>query len=49
MSKSNILYAVIAILAVAAAALGYQVYQDRQQTRGIEIEIGPGSLSIEER
>ena len=39
---------VIAILAVGAAILGYMVYQD-QQTTGVEIKIGEGGISIEEK
>ena len=39
---------VIAIVAVGAAILGYMVYQD-QQTSGVEIKVGEGGISIEEK
>jgi len=39
---------VIAILAVGAAIIGYLVYQD-QQTTGVEIKIGEGGISIQEK
>lgn len=39
---------VIAIVAVGAAIIGYMVYQD-QQTTGVEIKIGEGGISIEEK
>lgn len=44
----NTLAIVIAILVVGTAILGYMVYQD-QQTSGVEIKIGEGGLSIEEK
>jgi hypothetical protein len=44
----NTLPIVIAILAVGAAIIGYMVYQD-QQTTGVEIKIGEGGISIEEK
>ncbi|MEP3436284.1 MAG: hypothetical protein ABJN75_05840 [Hoeflea sp.] len=44
----NTLTIVIAIVAVGAAILGYMVYQD-QQTSGVEIKIGDGGISIEEK
>jgi predicted negative regulator of RcsB-dependent stress response len=43
----NVLYLIIGVLAVAAAVIGYQLYQERQQTTGIEINIGKGGISIE--
>ena len=33
MTRNNVLYLVIGALAVAAAVLGYQVYQDRHKPR----------------
>lgn len=43
----NVLYLVIGVLAVAALVLGYQFYQERQKTTGVEINIDKGGLSIE--
>ena len=43
----NVLYLVIGVLAVAALALGYQFYQERQKTTGIQIEVGKSGISIE--
>jgi predicted negative regulator of RcsB-dependent stress response len=45
----NVLYLVIAVLAVAAAVFGYQLYQDRQKTTGIEISVGERGISIEKK
>jgi hypothetical protein len=45
----NALYAVIAVLAVGAAVLGYQLYQDRQKTSSVEISVGNSGLKIEKK
>jgi hypothetical protein len=45
----NVFYAVIGVLAVAAAVLGYQLYQERQKTTGIEINVGKSGISIEKK
>jgi predicted negative regulator of RcsB-dependent stress response len=45
----NTLYLVIGVLAVAAVVLGYQLYQERQKTTGIEINVGKSGISIEKK
>ena len=45
----NVLYLVIAVLAVASAVIGYQLYQERQKTTGIEINVGKSGISIEKK
>ncbi len=45
----NILYLVIGLLAVAAVVFGYQLYQERQKTTGIEINVGKSGISIEKK
>lgn len=45
----NALYLVIAVLAVAAAVFGYQLYQERQKTTGIEINVGKSGITIEKK
>jgi hypothetical protein len=45
----NILYLVIAALAVVAVVFGYQLYQERQKTTGIEINVGQHGISIEKK
>ena len=45
----NILYVVIGALAVVAVVLGYQFYQERQKTTGVEISIGERGISIEKK
>lgn len=43
----NVLYLVIAVLAVVAGVLGYQFYQQQQRANGIQIDVGEGGVSIE--
>ncbi len=45
----NILYLAIGMLAVAAVVVGYQLYQERQKTTGIEINLGKSGISIEKK
>jgi hypothetical protein len=45
----NVLYAVIGVLAIAAVGFGYQLYQERQKTTGVEISIGDRGISIEKK
>jgi hypothetical protein len=43
------LYLVVGALVVVAAILGYQLYQDRKQPEGVQINVGPGGLTIEKK
>ena len=43
----NVLYLLIGALVVATAAIGYFLYQQRQQAAGIDIRVGKGGISIE--
>ena len=45
----NILYIVIGALAVVVGVFGYQLYQERQKSSGIEINVGKGGISIEKK
>ena len=45
----NIPYLVIGALVVVVAVVGYLLYQDRQKTTGIQINVGKGGISIEKR
>jgi hypothetical protein len=44
----NVAYLVIAVLAIAAVVLGYQLYQERHKS-GVEISIGNRGISIEKK
>ena len=45
----NVLYGAIGVLAVAAAVLAYQLYQERQKAGGVEINVGKSGISIEKK
>jgi len=45
----NILYLIIGALAVVSAGLLYYLYQDRQKTPGIEINLDKKGISIERK
>ena len=45
----NTLYLIVGVLAVAVAVLGYQLYQDRKEPQGVQINVGPGGITIEKK
>jgi hypothetical protein len=45
----NVLYLVIGALVFAAGVFGYMLYQERQKTTGIEINVGKSGVSIEKK
>jgi RsiW-degrading membrane proteinase PrsW (M82 family) len=47
--NTNMLYTVIAVLAVVAAVLGYQLYEAKKDPKGVQINIGPGGVSMEKK
>jgi predicted negative regulator of RcsB-dependent stress response len=46
-TRGNTLYLIIGALVIAAAVMGYQLYQDRHQPEGLHINVGPSGLSIQ--
>jgi len=49
MSRNNVMYLVIGALVVMVAVLGYQLYQERKDPKGLQINLGPGGVSIEKK
>lgn len=49
MNRNNLLYLVIGALVVVAAILGYNLYQEKKQPEGMQINVGPGGISIEKK
>lgn len=47
--KRTVLYVVIAVLVVAVGALGYNLYQAKKQPEGLQINVGPNGLKIENK
>jgi predicted negative regulator of RcsB-dependent stress response len=49
LGNRNILYLVIGALIVVVAVLGYNVYQSKKQPEGLQINLGPNGLKIENK
>ena len=49
MSRNNLLFLVIGALVVVVAILGYNLYQEKKQPEGMQINVGPGGISIEKK
>ncbi len=49
MSRNNVLYLIIGALVVATAVLAYNLYQDRKEPKGLQINLGERGISIEKK
>lgn len=49
MDNRNILYAVVGALVIAVGVLGYKVYQDNKKPQGLQINVGPDGLNIQNK
>ena len=49
MSRNNVLSIAVGALIVAVAVLGYQVYQDRKEPKGVQINLGQNGISVEKK
>ncbi len=45
----DLLYLIIGALIVVVAVLGYNVYQTKKQPEGLQINLGPNGLKIENK
>ena len=43
----NLRYLIVGALVVVVIVLAYQLYQARKQPEGVQINVGPGGVSIE--
>ena len=48
-TNRNILYLAIGALCVVVAVLGYNLYQERKEPKGLQINVGPGGISIDKK
>jgi hypothetical protein len=48
-TNRNVLYLIVGALCVAVVGLGYKVYQDNKQPKGVQLNIGPAGVSIEKK
>jgi hypothetical protein len=49
MTNRNVLYALIGALVVAVAVLGYNLYQERKEPKGLQINIGPAGVKVQDK
>lgn len=49
MTRTNMLYLIVGALVVAISVLGYNLYQERKKPDGVQINVGPGGISIEKK
>jgi hypothetical protein len=43
----NVLFLIIGALVVTASVLGYNLYQEKKQPDGVQINVGPNGLKIQ--
>lgn len=48
-ANRNILYLIIGALIVAVGVLSYSLYQSKKQPEGLQINLGPNGLKIENK
>ncbi len=49
MNNRNMLYAIVGALVIAVGVLGYKVYQDNKEPQGLQINLGPGGVKIQNK
>jgi hypothetical protein len=49
MTRNNTLYALVGALVIAVGVLGYSLYEAKKKPEGVQINVGPGGLSIEKK
>jgi len=49
MNRNNILYLIIGVLVVAVAVLGYNLYEEKRDPKGLQINLGERGISIEKK
>lgn len=47
--KRTVIYAIIGMLVIAVGVLGYNLYQAKKQPEGLQINVGPNGLKIENK
>ena len=49
MTNRNILYLIVGALIVGVAVLGYNLYQEKKKPEGVQINVGPDGLKIQNK
>ena len=45
----NVMFLIIGALIVVVAVLGYNLYQEKKEPKGLQINVGPNGLKIENK
>ncbi|MDI1344333.1 MAG: hypothetical protein PSV22_09585 [Pseudolabrys sp.] len=45
----NVLLLAVAVLCVAIGVLGYKVYEDNREPKGVQINLGPGGITVDKK
>jgi predicted negative regulator of RcsB-dependent stress response len=45
----NVMYLIIGALIVAVGVLGYNLYQNKKEPEGLQINVGPNGLKIQNK
>jgi predicted negative regulator of RcsB-dependent stress response len=48
-TNRNVIYLIVGVLAITTAVLGYQLYQEKKEPKGVQINVGPGGISMEKK
>jgi RsiW-degrading membrane proteinase PrsW (M82 family) len=48
-ANRNILYLIIGALIVVVSVLGYNIYESKKQPEGLQINLGPNGLKIQNK
>jgi len=48
-SNRNILFLIIGALVIVVGVLGYNLYQAKKEPKGLQINVGPNGLKIENK
>jgi hypothetical protein len=48
-NNRNVLYLIIGVLVVAVGVLGYNLYQAKKEPEGLQINVGPNGLKIQNK
>jgi len=49
MTNRNVLYLIIGALVVALGVLGYNLYEAKKEPEGLQINVGPNGLKIQNK
>jgi hypothetical protein len=49
MTRNNLLFLLVGVLAVTVAVLGYSLYQEKKEPKGIQLNVGEKGISIEKK